>query len=316
MTRIVIDSDWFKPSAAALETLDTNRRMEEFMEGLPPVQSLKPQDIRDAYDQGKTYKGHIPRLDEFEDREIEAGGRRVVVRTYRPERVDGVYFHIHGGGFMLGRPYFHDAEFKKMADGMNLATVSVDYRLAPENPYPAGPDDCETAARWVAENAAAEFGTDRVFIAGESSGANLAAVTLVRMRDKHGFTGFTAALFNYGVFDLTMTPSCRNWGDRNLIVTTPMMAWYNRNYAPETMHGHPDLSPLYADLASLPPALFTVGTQDPLLDDSLFMAARWSSAGNHTELAVYPGGCHGFMGFENDLAQQGRDRIHAFIKER
>jgi acetyl esterase/lipase len=101
-----------------------------------------------------------------------------------------VYLHIHGGGFMLGRAYQYDEMMAAIAGACQVATVSVDYRLAPEDPYPAGPDDCETAAVWLAENAASEFGTDRLIIGGESAGANLSAVTLLRMRDRHGFSGF------------------------------------------------------------------------------------------------------------------------------
>ncbi len=108
---------------------------------------------------------------------------------------------------MLGAPHHHDLKLETMADRLEIATVSVEYRLAPEHPYPAGPDDCEAAALWLVENAAARFGTDLLMIGGESAGAHLCVVTLLRMRDRHGYSGFVAANLTYGMYDLAMTPS-------------------------------------------------------------------------------------------------------------
>jgi acetyl esterase/lipase len=200
-----------------------------------------------------------------------------------------------------------------MAKKCNLAVVSVDYRLAPENPYPAGPDDCEAAAVWIAENAQKEFGSKRLIIGGESAGATLSAVTLVRMRDKHHFTGFAGANLVFGSYDLSMTPSQLNWGEKNLIISTPILDWYYSHYVPMGKRRDPDVSPIYANLSDLPPALFTVGTLDPLLDDSLFMHARWIAAGNESKIAIYPGGVHGFNVFPTNLARQARDKIYDFL---
>src|SRR5205823_8787995 len=105
----------------------------------------------------------------------------------------------------------------------------------------------------------------------------LAAVTLLRLRDRHGVTGaFRAAVLTYGAFDLSMTPSQRLWGERDLILSTPAIAWFTEQYLPGTdpeRRRDPDISPLFADLSAMPPAIFTVGTLDPLLDDTLFMEA-------------------------------------------
>ena len=120
----------------------------------------------------------------------------------------------------------------------------------------------------------------------------------------------------YGAYDLSMTPSARNWGEeRNLILTTKLMEWFHDNYVPPEKQRDPDVSPLYADLRDMPPAVFTVGTLDPLLDDSLFMHARWIAAGNKAELAVYPGGIHTFNAFPIELARQANERIFDFIIE-
>jgi acetyl esterase/lipase len=190
----------------------------------------------------------------------------------------------------------------------------VDYRKAPENPYPAGTNDCEAAALWLAENCGSEFGTEKLIIGGESAGANLSVTTLLRMRDRHDYSGFCGAVLTCGVYDLTLTPSARRWGERNLILTTKLMEWFHEKYAPAEKYSDPDLSPLYAELADLPPALFTVGTLDPLIDDSMFMHMRWQAAGNRSQLAFYPGGIHAFNAFPIELARKANAKINEFIK--
>jgi acetyl esterase/lipase len=194
--------------------------------------------------------------------------------------------------------------------------VSVDYRLAPEHPYPAGLDDCEAAAVWVVNNAKAEFGVDNIVIGGESAGGHLSATTLIRMRDRHGFTGFTGANLVYGVYDLGMTPSQRNWGERQFVLSTPIMDWFYDQFVSPDIRRNPDVSPLYADLRNLTTALFTVGTLDPLLDDTLFMYQRWVAAGNPGDIAIYSGGPHGFDAHPTKLARRARLRMNEFITAR
>jgi acetyl esterase/lipase len=309
----IIDPSIFYEAQPDPEMEAFNAGVEKELSKLPPLHTLPPQVIRDAREQGDSIWGTFKIIDEVEERLLKGSGADVTVRVFIPEVVKGVYLHIHGGGFMLGRAYQYDEMMTAVASACQVATVSVDYRLAPENPYPAGPDDCETAAVWLAENAVSEFGTDRLVIGGESAGANLSAVTLLRMRDRHDFTGFCGAVLTYGGFDLSMTPSARNWGDRPLILTTPLIQWFHDSYAPPDKLTDPDVSPLYAQLANLPPALFTIGTLDPLLDDSLFMYARWLAAGNQADLAVYPGGIHAFNAFPLKAAERANRKIAEFI---
>jgi acetyl esterase len=194
--------------------------------------------------------------------------------------------------------------------------VSVEYRLAPEYPYPAGPDDCEAAAAWLVQNATAEFGADALTIGGESAGGHLAAVTVLRMRDRYGYTGFRGANFVYGAFDLSLTPSQRSFGNRRLVLRTIDIRQFANAFLPTvTDRRVADISPLYADLKGLCPALFSVGTQDALLDDSLFMHARWVAAGNEVDLAIYPGGAHGFTLFPNRLADEAGARSQEFLRQ-
>jgi acetyl esterase/lipase len=197
--------------------------------------------------------------------------------------------------------------------------VSVGYRLAPENPYPAGADDCEAAALWVLQHRdELAPGGGPLAIGGDSAGGNLTAVTLLRLRDRHGITGvFSAAVLTYGAFDLSMTPSQRLWGDRNLVLSTPIIEWFADLYVPGTTSEErrdPDISPLYADLSGMPPAVFTVGTQDPLLDDTLFMEARWRAAGQETELHIWPEAPHALVALPMAAADAALTAEHDFVR--
>jgi acetyl esterase/lipase len=307
----------FYQEAVDPETADFNRKVEKFLETLPPTHEMTPEKIRNDQDAGKGLTGPVKRLKEAQDRIIRALGRDVPVRVFIPEEVRGVYLHMHGGGFVLGHPYHFDELLAETAKKCRLAVVSVDYRLAPENPYPAAADDCETVAFWLVENVESAFGAGALLIGGESAGANLSVVTLARMRDRHGFTGFKAANLVYGCYDISMTPSQRRWGERNLIISTPTIEYFNNHYVPEIgQRDDPDVSPLYADLSAMPPSLFTVGTLDPLLDDTLFMYTRWLAAGNEAELAVYPGGTHVFNFFPIKMARKANETMWRYMAKR
>ncbi|MBV8086264.1 MAG: alpha/beta hydrolase, partial [Chloroflexi bacterium] len=206
-----------------------------------------------------------------------------------------------------------DPLLDNLARSRNLAVLSVEYRLAPEDPYPAGPDDCEAAALWLAKHAQAEFGTDRLTIGGESAGAHLAVAVLLRLRDKYQLLPFAAANLVFGVYDLGQTPSSANARD-TLVIDQLAMKWFADHFVPPARRREPDVSPMFAELQGMPPALFTVGTLDPLLDDTLFMYSRWVAAGNEAELAIYPGGVHGFTGHPIGIARDAYERAGRFLQ--
>jgi acetyl esterase/lipase len=266
---------------------------------------------------GATGLFSIGKVEGAVDRTIPGPGGEIRLHVLRPPEVRAVYLHLHGGGWTLGMPEMNDASNWPLAQKAKVAVVSVDYRLAPEHPYPAGPDDCEAAALWLLENAQRELGSERLLIGGESAGGHLAAVTLLRLRDRHGAAArFEGANLVYGGFDLSGTPSQRSNG------YTPVLSRKDIDQMPgyflpkHDLEGrrHPDISPLFADLAGLPPALFTVGTRDRLLDDTLFMAARWQAAGNRCELAIYPEAPHGFTMFPIAMARAAHARIERFFQ--
>ncbi|MFD8412157.1 alpha/beta hydrolase [Streptomyces sp. NPDC059650] len=254
------------------------------------------------------------RLPQGRDRVI-AGG--ITARVFLPDRVDGVYLHFHGGGWTFGSADGQDERLWRLAEQARLAVVSVDYRLAPERPFPAGPDDCEAAARWLVDHAATEFGTGRLLIGGESAGAHLSVVTLLRLRDRHGLTGaFRAAQLLFGPYDLSMTPSQRSFGSKQLLSNTDTLRRTYELFTPgmsAEQRRHPDVSPLFADLTGLPPARLVVGTEDPLRDDSLFLAARWQAAGAPVRLDVVAGAMHGFTLYPLTVTEREERRQWRFL---
>jgi acetyl esterase len=240
----------------------------------------------------------------------EAGGRQVPVRITNPraESPRGVYLEIHGGGFYMSRAERSDFRNRQIADAAGVAVVSVDYRLAPENPWPAAPDDCEAAALWLLDQAEARFGTSRLAIGGGSAGANLAMTTLLRLREGDLLGPFVSASLLYGAFDLSLqTPAARQFADE----------YYLQAYLPgiddRTI---PDISPLYGDLHGLPPALLTVGALDPVFEDTLLMAMRLAAAGGDVDLRVYPESPHGFTGLPTAMARAANEDIDSWLGER
>ena len=252
--------------------------------------------------------------------EIDGPAGPMPLRVIAPEQQPtGVFLHLHGGGWTVSASDLQDRRLQRLARDTGMTVVSVEYRLAPEHPYPAGPDDCEAAALWLLS----EEGRDAVqapgplAIGGDSAGGHLAAATLLRLRDRHGITGaFGAAVFQYGAFDLSMTPSQRLWGERNLVLSSPIIGWFADQFLPgvdQERRRDPDISPLYAGLSEMPPAIFTVGTADPLLDDSLFMEARWRAAGHATELRVWDEAPHGFLSLPMAVSDVALAAEHDFL---
>jgi len=294
-------------------TRQLTEAIEKILAQTTPIHLLAPSAIRAARERGEGVWGPVVTVDEARVRKIPGPAGEIGVRVIAPDEPRGVYLHFHGGGWALGAAHHQDVPNQRIAQATGLAVVSVDYRLAPEDPYPAGPDDCEAAALWLVEHAQREFGTKRLVIGGESAGAHLSVATLLRLRDRHGLAPFAAANLLFGAYDLSLTPSARRWGERNVVLSTPIIEWCIQHFVPEPLRRHPDVSPLYADLAGLPPALLTVGTDDPLLDDSLFLHARWLAAGNQARLSVWPGGIHGFNAFPIPIAEKSNAEIAEFL---
>ncbi|MEA5360723.1 alpha/beta hydrolase [Amycolatopsis sp., V23-08] len=256
--------------------------MSQLQEVMPAYDPVHPVDVRDTTVPGPSGAPDVP------------------VRVYSPADREGTVpalVYIHGGGFILGDLDMFHASLLHLVDELGIVIVSVDYRLAPEHPFPAPVEDCYAALTWTAAKAA-ELGIDpeRIGVGGESAGGGLAAATALLARDRGG----PALRFQYlGIPELDdrlETPSM------NAYVDTPMWNRPNAVYSWTsylgTEPGGADVSPYAAparatDLAGLPPAFVSTCQFDPLRDEGIQYAQRLLQAGVTTELHHYPGTFHG-----------------------
>ena len=304
----------FRPEAISPEMEAFNARLGQLM-AQEAGQQITPEYLRRRRREGSPWQEPQKRLDAGIDDSCPGPAGPIPLRIFVPERCEAVYLHFHGGGWVFGGADLEDESHWRRAQECNVAVVSVEYRLAPEHPYPAAPDDCEAAALWLIEHAAARFGTDRLLVGGESAGANLSAVTILRLRDRHGYAAWAGADLMYGAYEFAGgTPARRIIGRDSLVLRPESMDLMQRGYFGDADRTDPDVSPLRASLDGLPPALFSCGTADPLLDDTLFMHARWMAAGNRAELAIYPGATHAFDDFKAPPTESSHQRRYEFIR--
>jgi acetyl esterase/lipase len=232
------------------------------------------------------------RLSQGRDRTV-AG---VPVRTFTPAEARAVYLHIHGGAWAFGSADGQDERLWRLAVSGRVAVVSVGYRLAPEHPYPSGG---QVAGRPGPRRVRGGPAVDRRGIRRRTPlGADDAAI---------------ARHLSFGPYDLSGTPSQRLFGSRALLSNSDTLRTAFGMFAPgrsaEELRD-PAISPLYADLSGMPPARLMVGTEDPLLDDSLFLAARWPAA---AEMEVVAGAMHGFTLFPLAITEREDERQAAFL---
>ena len=288
---------------------DTATRLNQFQTDVAAVRAAR-------WEMMKGTQGTGPEVSRQEDLVLPGPGGDVPARLFVPNGpVRGAYLFIHGGGWALGSHQTADPFMRRIASEAGVAVLSVGYRLAPEHPYPAGLDDCMAAAEWL-ETHATELGVEdpgALLIGGESAGGNLAAAVLLRRRDEHQ-TPFRAAVLVFGVFTATLDlPSMKQMWDRNLVLSGPIMQWFVDSYVPGRDLKHPYISPLYADLKGMPPALFVVGTLDHLYSDTIEMANAWNKAGGRIELREYPGAPHGFTGMPLEAGRTAQAAVVEYI---
>jgi len=249
-----------------------------------------------------------------------AGPIRALVFT--PENVTGgplpMLLFMHGGGFVVWSPETHAKLTKRLAIGSGAIIVSIDYRRAPEHPYPAALDDTIAAFRWLRANAASLGGDgSRIGVAGDSAGGNLAAAVSLRLMAE-GDRPPAAAVLICGWTDMAnATPSFDAFGPDDPVIDHLIMEFFRESYAPDLAPWEdPFLSPLRGDLGAFPPACIVVGGIDPLRDDGLLFAEKLRAAGRDVEQHLYEGMPHEFVLWVPvlDAAQPAIDAMCSFLR--
>ena len=269
---------------------------------LPPWHTMPVEEARAAFRSRQVpAQGEPPPVGQVTDRMLEVSDRHIPVRVYRPTGRDGVklpvYVHFHGGGWVFGDLDSHDIPCRYLCIQSGALVISVDYRLAPEHPYPAALDDAWESLRWVAAHGdELEADTSRLAVGGDSAGGTLAATVCRRARDEGG-PDIRFQVLIYPVTDMTLSlPSMTELAE-GYNFTRATMEWFRDLYLPddESRTG-PDASPLFAeDLSGLPPALVIAAGFDPLRDDAKAYAEALTAAGVTTEYICYGGMIHGFL---------------------
>ncbi|KAL0262322.1 hypothetical protein SLS55_003767 [Diplodia seriata] len=316
---LVLDDSKFDESRISSATAALNDRLIETQLSIPKWHEVGAEKFRQMRWNGETALPKPLVLESGVDFQMPSrdAGRDIPCRMFKPASGDvrGVFMHIHGGGFVLNseKQSSSDTYIKSLADGCQLAVVSIGYRLAPEHPYPAGLDDCIDAADWLSRKAKPNYGADLMFIGGDSAGANLSVLTVLHFLKMQSGFSLRGLLLQYGVYDLSYTlPQAKNFKRHGpLVLDQSAMAHFTDAYLPDRtqeQRREPAISPFYEDLyqfgrATLPPALFTCGTEDPLLDDTLMMTVKWRCTGSEAITKIFTGAPHAFALFPPSVCE-------------
>lgn len=226
------------------------------------------------------------------------GNAEITLRMYTPYGTGPfpVFVYYHGGGWVLGDLDVVDPILRAVTNAAECLVVSVDYRLAPENPFPVAPEDCYTATKWVAENISRYNGDpSRIAVGGDSAGGNLAAVVPLMAKDRQG-PNISYQVLIYPVTDFSYQTQSYIENGKGNYLETDAMHWFANQYLKENEKLHRYASPILApDLSGLPPALIITAEYDVLRDEGEAYAARLKEAGVPVEHTRYDGQIHGFF---------------------
>jgi len=270
--------------------------------GAKSIASGTPEQAREGFRAmtvGLRDPASLAQVGEVSERTITGPAGELPVRVYRP-LADGPHPTIvffHGGGYVIGDLDTHDDHARLLCRDVDAVVVSVDYRLAPEAPFPAGLEDCVAAYRWVVEHAA-DLGGDvtRLAVAGDSAGGNLSAATAVAARDA-GLPLAAQLLIYPGVdFVESQEHPSRIENASGYFLTAEDMAWFGGHYLQGSAPEDPRASVLRADLTGVAPAVVGTAEYDPLRDEGEAYAAALGRAGVAVVQHRYPGLIHGFFG--------------------
>jgi acetyl esterase len=250
-----------------------------------------------------------------EDRDVPGASTARRARIYRPHETQGLLpalIYFHGGGFALGSIASHDGVCREIASTARIIVVSVDYRLAPEHPFPAGVEDAVAATRWLlADGASLGVDSRALAVGGDSAGGNLAAVVALSLRGEERQPSFQ--LLFYPAIDFTLSEPSHLYFGKGFLLTAASIAWFKQQYLPSGgLEKDPRASPIFAnDLSSLPPALVITAGFDPLRDEGRAYARRLQASGVNVESVCSQGAVHGFMQMTGGVDESARVMGHA-----
>ena len=257
----------------------------------------------------------------IENRTVPGPAGQIPVRIYTPVGTAPfpVLVYFHGGGWVIGNLDTHDGICRSLANRVGCLVVSVDYRLAPEHRFPAAPEDCYAATRWLAEHAGSLGGDKgRIAVGGDSAGGNLAAVVALMARDRGG-PKLAFQLLVYPATDTDFETRSYRENSEGYFLTRADMVWFWNHYAPrDEDRRNPYAAPLRAaSLRGLPPALVITAEFDPLCDDGNAYAARLREDGVPVRLSQQDGLIHGFfqMGAVIDRGRASVDEASRAVKD-
>ena len=260
-----------------------------------PIDQMTPAEAREAGSRGWAPLGTGPQMYEVTEHSVAPGGH-VRVRVLRPaERPCAVLVYLHGGGWVLGDIDGYDQLGRILAERSGATVVLVNYRKAPEHPFPGPVDDVSAALDWVQARRGRLAAPDApLVVAGDSAGGNLAVVAALRARDRGGPV-IDKLLLAYPITDCdTSRPSYLD-PDNQLLLGAETMGWFFDHYVGAGDRADPEVSPLRAELAGLPDTLLLLAVHDPLYDEGVAFAERLRAAGVGVEVSTYADQLHGFV---------------------
>lgn len=252
-----------------------------------------------------------PPVELVEDQTVPAEGRSIAVRIYRPSLSAGlpVVVYLHGGGWVVGSVRASDSFCRRVAQAASCVVVSVDYRLAPDHPFPAGIQDAVTAITWTAEHAAAWGGDPRrLVVLGDSAGGNIATVAVRRLVAE----GKPLVVRQILAYPSTTADRGRPTGEygSEWPLTDADRVWFLDQYVTsEQMRRDADVAPLHADASGMPPTTLLLAGCDPLLHEGLAYAEHLCSAGVSVDLHLYAGQIHGFLTLDEAVLRRSREAL-------
>lgn len=299
-------------------TEQAKQYLESFYSG-PKMESFDPIDLKAILTQAPVPpQNNLPSIHQTEDRFIKAkDGEEIRLRIYTPEG-EGPFpalVYYHGGGWVIGAVEMFEAANRLVATEANAVVVSVDYRLAPENPYPTPIEDCYAALEWVAEHSL-DINVDpaKISVGGDSAGGNLSTVIAKKALDNKG-PAIQSQVLIYPVTNLEFDTESYNEFAQGFGLDRDLMKWFGIHYVGnEKLYNEPDVSPLkYDSVKGLPPAIIIAAENDVLKDEGVAYAEKLKQDGVNVEYELIPGVVHGYYSNMDFFAEETKQTAQLIV---